>query len=96
MYVYRPKGYQEVERRHKKDIAKVDWYRPSNSVRNIAEEEGKVKGLKVKIVERVGIQIKSRLPGLLEMSGEGSQPDKDGNIRMITSRKINIRSNYYA
>lgn len=77
--LYRPKGYEEEERRKKKNRAKVTWYKPSDTVlfvpptpngelqrrlKQVVEDVGKHNEIKVKIVERAGIKIRSMLPGL--------------------------------
>ena len=81
--LYRPTGFQESERRKKKEINKVSWFRPHDTVlfcpptpdsvlakqmKKIAEQERKSNGLSVKVVERCGIKLQAQLPGLQEVT----------------------------
>ena len=86
--MYRPKGYQEETRRKKKEINKMSWYKPYETVlfcpptprselfkqlNNIAQDSVKAGGLKIKVVERAGRSIKSLMPGLDKGSTCGRQ-----------------------
>jgi len=76
--MYRPKTYKQKERKKKKEINKVSWQRPyetvlfcpptpnsalANKLRNITKKESMVK---IKVVERAGKCIERMLPGLQE------------------------------
>ena len=77
--LYRPKGFRENERKSKKNIKKVSWQKPNdtvlfvpptpnselaNKIKKITEETKRTYGLKVKVVERAGKKIQNMLPGL--------------------------------
>ena len=79
--LYRPKGFKEDERRRRKELSKTSWYRPFETLlfcpptpdsvlaiqlRKIVREEELRGGMKVKVVERAGLKLKSLLPGLKE------------------------------
>ena len=76
--LHRPKGYQEEERRLQKEITRVAWYKPYDTVlfcpptpggtlaERLKEVATETKGTKIKIVERAGRSIGSMLPGLKE------------------------------
>ena len=77
--LYRPKEYQREKRVKKKEMSKVAWYRPHNTVlfipptpgselkrslQTIADRFEEDSGTKIRIVERAGQKIKHILPGL--------------------------------
>ena len=77
--LYRPKGYLAEERRKKKEMEKMSWYRPydtvlfcpptpdsalAKSLRRLLEVEGESTGLKIKVVERAGRKLRHQVPGL--------------------------------
>ena len=79
--MYRPKGYKAEEREKKKRLKKVSWYKPFNTVlfcpptpnsalanelRSIAKETSEKIPMKIKVVEKAGVSIRSKLPGLVE------------------------------
>lgn len=79
--LYRPKGYNEEERRKKKLRNKMSWYKPhdtvlfcppspnsmlANEMKKIAAEEKTLSGISIKVVERAGHKIRSLLPGMQE------------------------------
>ena len=74
--MYRPKGYMREERARKKALKRRTWYRPHDTVlfcpttprgelakrmRRITDEVGSRSGLKVRVVERGGISLKTQL-----------------------------------
>ena len=76
--LYRPKGYKETERRMRKEVKKVSWWRPSDAVlfcppspgsvlanrmKQVAREEAVHSGTSIKVVERCGVSLQSQLPG---------------------------------
>ena len=80
-HLHRPKGYKEEEKKLKKEITKVAWSKPydtvifcpptprsglANRLKKVAEGMTEASNIKVKIVERAGKSIKSMLPGLKE------------------------------
>ena len=79
--LHRPKGYMETERRKKKKVKKAAWYRPHDTVlfcpptpngelatqlRKVAEGTSERALMKIKVVERAGVNIICQLPGLKE------------------------------
>ena len=77
--LYRPKGYKESERRIKKAVRKVSWWRPHDAVlfcpsspgselacmlKQVAREEAVHSGISIKVVERCGVSLQSQLPRL--------------------------------
>ena len=79
--LYRPKGYQQEERRMKKQRTKFAWCKPHDTVifcpptpqgilakklKDIAENVKQTSDIKIKVVERAGRIIRSILPGLQE------------------------------
>ena len=69
----------ENERRKKKEVKKVSWWRPcdtvlfcpptpgselANKIKEVVNAEKVDGGFKVKVVERCGVTLKSQLPGL--------------------------------
>ena len=86
--LYRPKGYLAEERRKKKEMEKMSWYRPydtvlfcpptpdsalAKSLRRLLEVEGESTGLKIKVVERAGRKLRHQVPGL-QCSVECTKP----------------------
>ena len=84
--LYRPKGYKHEERTKKKKRTKMSWCKPyetvlfcpptpkgllANQLRQVAEKERQNGGVKIKIVEKAGIKMRSVLPGLQEDSNCG-------------------------
>ena len=76
--MYRPKGYMEEERRKTKEIEKMAWYRPydtvlfcpptpcsvlAKSLKNVLEVEVQ-KGMNIKVGERAGRKLRHQVPGL--------------------------------
>ena len=74
--LYRPREWQQEERRRKKLIKKASWYRPADVVlflpatpdaglasriRGVVEEEGRRLGLAARVVERGGTNLKQQL-----------------------------------
>ena len=74
--LFRPRGFQQKERRRKKLMLETSWYRPdecvgfypvtpggelANNIRKIVAEEGGRLGLKIEIAETGGPSIKSML-----------------------------------
>ena len=79
--LYRPKGYMKDERDKKKAISKVAWYKPFDTVvfcpptpgsklakelRCVAKEVSEKQPMNIKVVERAGISLAKKLPGLQE------------------------------
>ena len=79
--INRPKGYQEEERKKRKQIKKKSWYRPFTSVlfvpptpvsqlakevRKVVEEESKGRKWKIKVIERAGTKLEHQVPGMRE------------------------------
>ena len=77
--MYRPKGYMEEERRKKKEMEKMAWYRPydtvlfcpptprsalAKSLKKVLELESE-EVLKIKVVERAGRKLSHQVPGLM-------------------------------
>ena len=77
--LYRPKGYLAKERSRKREVGKMGWYRPydtvlfcpptpastlAKSLRRVLEVEAKSTGLLVKVVERAGRKLGHQVPGL--------------------------------
>jgi hypothetical protein len=77
--LYRPKGYLEEERRKKKDLEKMSWYRSydtvlfcpptpdsvlAKSLKSLLEGEGEATGLNIMVVERAGRKLRHQVPGL--------------------------------
>ena len=100
--LYRPKGYNEEQRRKKKLTKKRSWMRPFSTVifcpptpnselaktlRKIAEEETEGNGWSVKVIERAGIKLQHQMPGLKEASECG----KDDCFLHITGGKGDCR-----
>ena len=74
--LYRPRQWQQEERRKKKLIQKASWYRPADVVlflpatpdaelasriRGVVEEEGRRLGLAARVVERGGTSLRQQL-----------------------------------
>ena len=79
--LHRPKGYEADERSRKKNVQRVAWYKPYDTVlfcpptpssklakqlKTIADDTYKNTHMRIKVVEKAGIKIKSLLPGLKE------------------------------
>lgn len=79
--LYRPKGYKKDERAKKKAISKVSWYKPfdtvlfcpptpgsrlANSLKTIAKDIRDKRPMNIHVVERAGVALKTKLPGLKE------------------------------
>ena len=77
--LYRPKGYDKVNRRNKKRLSRVSWYRPHDTVifippspkselkqklQEIAKKTEDECGIKVRLVERAGLKLQHLVPGL--------------------------------
>ena len=77
--LYRPKGYKESERKLQKEVKKTSWYKPNDAVmfcpptprgilaknlRKVTEEMSEQHNIKVKVIERAGVRVKTSLPGL--------------------------------
>ena len=74
--LYRPRSYQQSERRRKKLLTKTAWYRPADAVmfvpatpsaelareiQNVVSEEGARVGMTIKVVETGGKSLKQHL-----------------------------------
>ena len=74
--LYRPRGWQEANRRKSKMLKKASWYRPAdfvlfvpatpggklaNACREVLEEEGGRLDMKGRVVERGGVQLSRQL-----------------------------------
>lgn len=74
--LYRPREWKEQERRRSKLLKKAGWFRPADTVlfvpvtphselagevRKVVEVEGRRLGLRVRVVERGGVSLKSHL-----------------------------------
>ena len=79
--LYRPKGYNKVQRKKRKARAKVSWYKPYDTVlfcpptpkselarkfKDIIEKQKAEGGVNIKVVEKAGIKLATLLPGLRE------------------------------
>ena len=79
--MYRQKGYKADEREKEKRLKKMSWYKPfnpvlfcpptpnsklANELKSIAKETSEKILMKIKVVERAGVSIRSKLPGLVE------------------------------
>ena len=77
--LYRPKGYDKVNRRNRKALSRVSWYRPHDTVifipptprselkqqlQEIVKKTEDECGLKVRLVERAGSKLQHLVPGL--------------------------------
>ena len=73
--LYRPRGWQQESRRRRKRMKRAAWYRPADTVlfcpatpgselasrlRKVAEEEGKRINLRVRVVEKGGVSLRSQ------------------------------------
>ena len=77
--LYRPKGYDKINRRNKKAVSRMGWYRPHDTVvfipptpyselkrqlQQIANKTEEECGIKVRLVERSGSKLHHLVPGL--------------------------------
>jgi hypothetical protein len=74
--LYRPREWQEAERRRRKGLRRPAWYRPADTVlflpatpnselaemaRKVVEEEGSRLGITIKVIETAGVSLRQQL-----------------------------------
>jgi hypothetical protein len=74
--LYRPREWQEAERRRRKVMSKAAWFRPADTVlfvpatpnselaamaRGVVQEEGRRLGIAVRVVETAGVSLRQQL-----------------------------------
>ena len=85
--MYRPKGYRKEERQITKDMKKMAWYKPYDTVlfcpptpgsklaKALRDVATKTVLMKIKVVEKAGVKLRSQIPGL--QVKEECQNEKD-------------------
>ena len=95
--LYRPREWREEDRRKRKSLRKVAWYRPADSVlflpvtpgselarmaRKVVEEEGGRLGVSVRVVETAGVSLRQELVRT-DLSSKAAYPQGDCMLCII-------------